>query len=85
MKDISSRKDIELLINSFYDKVREDDTIGYIFSDVAAVDWILHLPKMYSFWETVLLGKMSFKGNPMLKHIQLSQKTEINKKHFDRW
>jgi len=85
MKDIETRNDIELLVNSFYDKVKADKTIGYIFNDVAAVDWILHLPKMYSFWETVLLGKMSFKGNPMVKHIQLSKKTEMSKKHFDHW
>ncbi|WP_179344384.1 group III truncated hemoglobin [Winogradskyella ursingii] len=85
MKDIETRNDIELLVNSFYDKVKADKTIGYIFNDVAAVDWILHLPKMYSFWETVLLGKMSFKGNPMVKHIQLSKKTEMSKKQFDHW
>lgn len=85
MKDIETRSDIELLVNSFYDKVKADKTIGYIFNDVATVDWILHLPKMYSFWETVLLGKMSFKGNPMVKHIQLSKKTEMSKKHFDHW
>lgn len=85
MKDISNRQDIELLVNSFYDKVRADKTIGYIFNDVAAVDWMLHLPKMYSFWETVLLGKMSFKGNPMDVHIKLSRKTQMHQTHFDQW
>lgn len=85
MKDIETREDIELLVNSFYDKVRADKTIGYIFNEVAAVDWITHLPKMYSFWETILLGKMSFKGNPMVTHINLSQKAEMNKEHFDQW
>lgn len=85
MKDIETREDIELLVNSFYDKVRTNRIIGYIFNDVAAVDWITHLPKMYSFWETILLGKMSFKGNPMSAHIKLSQKTEMNKEHFDQW
>ena len=85
MEDIRNREDIELLINSFYDKVRVDGTIGHIFKDVAAVDWITHLPKMYLFWETVLLGKMSFKGNPMQTHIQLSQKTEMKQKHFNQW
>lgn len=85
MKDISSREDIELLVNSFYDKVRTDKTIGYIFNDVAAVDWIAHLPKMYSFWETILLGKMSFKGNPMETHIKLSRRTQMKQEHFDQW
>lgn len=85
MKDIINREDIELLVNSFYDKIRADTTIGYIFNDVAAVDWIIHLPKMYSFWETVLLGKMNFKGNPMVTHIQMSGTTEMNQAHFDQW
>ncbi|MAZ28082.1 group III truncated hemoglobin [Leeuwenhoekiella sp. A16] len=85
MEDIKDRTDIELLVNNFYDKVRADQTIGFIFTDVATVDWTTHLPKMYSFWETVLLGKMSFKGNPMDTHIKLSQKTEMSEKHFNQW
>ncbi len=85
MKDITTRADIELLVNSFYDKVRTDEVIGYIFNEVAAVDWITHLPKMYNFWETVLLGKMSFKGNPMETHLKLSQKTPMQQEHFNRW
>ncbi len=85
MNDISKRADIELLVNSFYDKVKADETIGYIFTEIAAVNWTDHLPKMYRFWETVLLGAMSFKGNPMLTHIKLSKKTEMQQKHFDRW
>jgi hemoglobin len=85
VKDISTRADVELLVNSFYEKVRTDEVIGHIFNDVAAVDWTTHLPKMYSFWETVLLGKMSFKGNPMETHIKLSQKTQMKQEHFDQW
>lgn len=84
-KDITTRTDIELLVNSFYDKVKADTVIGYIFTEVATVDWEKHLPRMYSFWETVLLSTMSFKGNPMEAHIKLSKKTPIQQQHFDRW
>ena len=84
-RDITNPEDIELLVNSFYEKVKTDQTIGYIFTKVAAVNWEEHLPKMYSFWETVLLGKMSFKGNPMETHIKLSKKTSIEQQHFNRW
>ena len=38
-KDITSREAIELLVNSFYDKVKQDDVIGFIFTDVAQVNW----------------------------------------------
>ncbi len=85
MSDIETREDIELLVNQFYDLVRQDETIGYIFNEVAQVNWDEHLPKMYSFWETILLGSMSFKGNPMDKHIQLSKKTSMQQVHFDAW
>lgn len=85
MKDIQNINDIQLLVNAFYDQVKTNEVIGYIFNDIAKVDWEQHLPRMYSFWETILFGKENFKGNPMLKHILLSKQTELNKTHFDTW
>ena len=43
-KDIENRGDIILLINTFYEKVKRDEVIGYIFNDVAKVNWEKHLP-----------------------------------------
>lgn len=85
MKDIQNRADIELLINKFYKKVLVDDTIGYIFKDVVHLDWDVHIPIMYDFWETILLGEVKYKGNPMIKHIQLSKQETLKKEHFDQW
>ncbi|MGB5982294.1 MAG: group III truncated hemoglobin [Nonlabens sp.] len=85
MADIQNRADIELLVNSFYDKVRDDDMIGHIFTEVAAVSWIEHLPKMYQFWETLLLDRIGYKGSPVAEHVKLSRKTSMEQKHFDRW
>ena len=84
-KDISDRNDIERLVNSFYDRVKEDELIGYLFNDVAKVDWGLHLPIMYSFWEMMIFGTGGYKGDPMTKHIQLNQKTKLDTTHFERW
>ncbi|MGV3705655.1 MAG: group III truncated hemoglobin [Arcticibacter sp.] len=84
-KDLESREDIELLVNSFYNKVQEDELIGYIFTDVARVNWDHHLPKMYDFWETILFGKKGFKGNPMEVHFKLDKIHPLEQKHFDRW
>ena len=36
--DIRNRKDIEKLVNTFYDKVKTDEVIGYLFNDVAQVN-----------------------------------------------
>ncbi len=40
---------------------------------------------MYDFWGSVLLGTNAYKGNPMIKHIQLNEKTPLQVAHFQRW
>jgi len=83
--DIQSRKDIELLINSFYNKVKRDATIGFIFNDIARVNWEQHLPVMYNFWETLLLNATSYRNNAMEVHYSLNRKVPLNETHFQRW
>ena len=83
--DIQSRKDIELLINSFYEKVKKDDTIGFIFNDIAHINWEQHLPIMYDFWETLLLDASSYSKNAMEVHYTLNRKIPLEEKHFQRW
>jgi len=56
-KNIENKEDIIILVDEFYANVMTNPTIGYIFSDVVRVDWSIHLPKMYAFWETMLLGE----------------------------
>lgn len=85
MKNLETREDIELLVNTFYSKVVVDDTIGYFFKDIIDVNWDTHLPKMYSFWESILFGQMTYKGNPMQKHFPINQMEAMEKKHFERW
>lgn len=85
MKKLESREDIEHLVNSFYAKVTQDETIGFFFSDIAKVDWDKHLPKMYSFWESILFGQMSYKGNPMAVHFPINEIQAMEKRHFDQW
>lgn len=85
MKLLESREDIEFLVNTFYKKVAKDETIGFFFTDVAKVNWDLHLPKMYSFWESLLFGEASYKGNPMAMHFPVNEKVAIEKPHFAHW
>ena len=85
MKDISNEEDIKTLIDAFYVRIRKDDLIGYIFNDVAHVDWDHHLPRMYSFWAFLLLGKDGYQGNPMEAHIRLNEKVKLKGEHFARW
>lgn len=84
-KDIENREDVIKFVDNFYKKVEKDSTIGFIFTDIAKVDWSHHLPKMYDFWESVLFGKALFKGSPMEVHFKLNKEQPLTAKEFDRW
>ncbi len=84
-KDIENRKDIELLVNTFYTKVIADKKLGYIFNDVALVNWSTHLLVMYNFWENVILFTGSYEGNPINLHKHLHHIQPLDKFHFNRW
>ncbi|UKT64563.1 group III truncated hemoglobin [Pedobacter mucosus] len=83
--DINNRNDIILLVDTFYKKVEDDITIGAIFTDVAKINWSLHLPKMYDFWESILFGNAIYKGNPMLTHFAIDEKIPLKTIEFEAW
>lgn len=84
-KDIKNRKDIELLVDKFYDKLKKDDLISPFFTDVIQINWEKHLPIMYDFWENVLFFTGKYEGNPMAKHQALHEKSRFTMEHFQRW
>ncbi len=84
-KDIENRADIELLVRSFYDKVKTDETIGYIFNDIFKVDWENHFPVMFDFWENVLFYTGSYDGNPLLIHQHINRVVPLKAAHFNQW
>ncbi|MFM6975880.1 MAG: group III truncated hemoglobin [Sphingobacteriaceae bacterium] len=81
-RDIETRADIELMVDTFYEKVKDDDLIGPIFNTRIAPDaWPKHLERMYTFWTTILLSQPGYSGNPFDKHRDMP----IEQAHFDRW
>ena len=84
-KDLHGRADIETLVNAFYQKVRADEVIGFIFDEIAGTNWDAHLPRMYAFWETVLFRSGGYTGNPLAVHARLKPLTEMGRPQFDRW
>jgi hemoglobin len=84
-KDIQSKKDIELLVDTFYRKVKADPVIGYIFNDVRKVNWEKHLPVMYDFWDNAIFYSGGYTGNPLKTHEQLHAFCRLDTRHFDRW
>lgn len=82
-KDILNKKDIEKLVNLFYDKVKKDNTIGHFFSGNFNME--KHLEIMYKFWENIVFYTGSYNGNPMDKHFEVHEKTPLSKKDFQKW
>ncbi len=76
--ELRTRREIISLVDAFYEKVKLDLLLAPVF---AHVDWREHLPIMYNFWSSMLLGEQSYTGNPFQKHRSLS----IDARHFDKW
>ena len=84
-KDISNRKDIEILIQLFYQKVVLDPVIGFIFTETVSINWEKHIPLIADFWESILLDNPVYKNNAMEMHYDLNKKMPLEKIHFDSW
>ncbi|HEX3023909.1 MAG TPA: group III truncated hemoglobin [Chitinophagaceae bacterium] len=84
-RDIENREDIKLIVDAFYDKVKVDDVIGFIFNDIAKVNWEKHLPVMYDFWENAIFYSGAYSGNPMRLHDHLHHIRPLTGKHFEQW
>lgn len=72
---------ISVLVERFYDAVREDDMLGPIFAERIS-DWPTHLSRMKAFWGSIMLDPGHFSGNPMQKHIAIGGLDGV---HFERW
>lgn len=81
MKDIETEADVRLLVDEFYGAIRGDALLNPIFTDVAQVDWTHHLPKMYAFWNGLILGIPGYAGAPFPPHTVLP----VGREHFSRW
>jgi len=79
--DITSLEDIKLLVDTFYTRVAEDALLGTVFSERLGDNWLPHLEKMYTFWQTLLLQEHTYNGAPFPPHAKLP----IDEKHFNEW
>ncbi len=83
--DISSRADIEKMVLQFYEAVKADKTIGFIFTEVVHMNWEKHIPVIVDFWETILLDNPVYTKNAMEVHYDLNKKIPLQKEHFSSW
>ena len=81
LPDLFTEADVIRLVDAFYARVNDDPLLRPVFNEVAQVNWATHLPTMYDFWSSVLLGTSRYKGRPFAKHFPLP----IHAEHFQRW
>ena len=85
LPDIETRADCERLVRAFYGRALTDPIIGFIFVDVAKLDLEAHVPRIASFWETILLGARSYGGGAFAPHAALHAKVRLREGHFAQW
>lgn len=80
-RDIQNIEDIQLMVNTFYERIRENDLLSPIFKDRIENRWPEHLEKMYRFWQTILLEEHTYHGAPFPPHATMP----IEERHFVVW
>ena len=78
MQDITTKQDVETLVNTFYGDVLKDESLAPFFKHL---DFVAHMPKMVHFWSFVLLDESGYTTNVTDKHMHMP----LEKAHFDRW
>lgn len=84
-KDISSREDLFLLVTRFYKKLLSDNSINYLFTDVAKINLDHHLPVLVDFWDNILFSADTYRKNAMKPHMDLHAKSPLQNHHFETW
>lgn len=84
-KDISGREDILQLMKLFYSKLLADDSISYLFTEVAKIDLLPHLDTLVDFWDNILFQNDVYRKNAMQPHLTLHHQSPLHKKHFETW
>ncbi|MDT7827451.1 group III truncated hemoglobin [Pricia sp. S334] len=85
-KEIETRDDVQLLVETFYGRIRKDKVLGPIFNGIIS-DWKEHLSLLTDFWETQLFLTRKYYGNPVTAHQEVDEKMEgkITSEHFGLW
>jgi hemoglobin len=85
-KDVTTREDIFFLVNTFYDKIKEDEVLGPIFNGMIK-DWDKHMILLTDFWSSQLFIERTYHGNPIEIHrkVDAYANYSINEQHFGKW
>lgn len=84
-KDVETRGDLEKILEAFYSKAMQDETIGHYFTRVVKLDLKRHIPRFLDFWETNLFGEGKYSRNLTAIHQHLHAKEAFKSVHFEQW
>lgn len=79
--DIQTIEDIQLMVNTFYERIQKNEVLGPIFEEKVHGRWPEHLEKMVRLWQTILLGEHTYNGTPFPLHARMP----IDESHFIIW
>ena len=83
--DIGGREDLELLMEKFYGKLLADESISYLFTEVAKIDLPKHLPVLVDFWHSILFQSDTYQKNAMKVHTDLHKQSPLQPQQFKTW
>lgn len=74
---------IQKVVESFYEKAREDILLGYQFAKIK--DFDEHIPRIIAFWEIQLLGKTQRPVSSPFDLLNVHRPLNIKRGELDRW
>lgn len=84
--DISSKKDIKMIITEFYKKLLKDDKMLPFFEEIVNKNKLEHhLEIITDFWNDILFDTTTYKNNTMQKHLDKNVFVQFKKEHFVIW
>jgi len=84
--DISSRKDIKLIIRKFYELLLVDENMIPFFEDIVVQNQLEeHIEIITDFWSDLLFDTNSYANNVMKKHVDKNVFVAFKKVHFTIW
>lgn len=85
MNDIQTQEDLYHLVDEFYKKLLNDNSIAYIFTDVVKIKLEEHLPILVTFWSQLLFNTGGYFNNLTQIHLDVHQKEALTPELFNIW
>ncbi len=83
--DVRNSADIHEIMKNFYSKLLRDDSVSYLFTDVAKIQLDEHLDELVAFWDQILFSNYGYEKNVMNIHRDIHEKSQFTEEHFKTW